>query len=104
MLYLDGEGVQTDPTIACAWFEKAARQGHAAAQYSLGACYLRGRGVRRNYVLACAWLSLAADTGDSKINEVLERVVARLSQEDLDEAARLAREWRSVYNPGSEHA
>ena len=31
-----GEGVVRDPGAAADWFRRAARQGHAAAQYNLG--------------------------------------------------------------------
>ena len=37
---------------AADWFELAAKQGNASAQYNLGALYNQGRGVKKDYVVA----------------------------------------------------
>jgi TPR repeat protein len=44
-MYLEGRGVQQDDTQAVAWYRKAAEQGDASAQQSLGYMYVKGRGV-----------------------------------------------------------
>ena len=38
-MYTDGEGVKQDIKEAVKWFRKAAEQGYASAQYSLGSMY-----------------------------------------------------------------
>ena len=45
-----GEGVGEDDAEAFKWFELAANQGNAKAQYYLGECYLKGFGVAENQV------------------------------------------------------
>ncbi len=48
---------------AVPWFRKAADQGHAKAQYILGACYYNGQGVTKDYSQAAAWFRKAAEQG-----------------------------------------
>ena len=45
------------------WLRKAAEQGHAEAQYSLGMCYRRGRGVDKDYAKSLEWLRKAVEQG-----------------------------------------
>ena len=52
-----------DPAQAAAWFYKAASQGHAAAQFSLGVAYASGKGVDKDEVQACKWYEKAARQG-----------------------------------------
>jgi len=42
----------------------AADQGHASAQYNLGAMYHQGKGVTQNYGAAVQWYCKAADQGE----------------------------------------
>ena len=44
-------------------FRKAAREGHAAAQFNLGTMYARGEGVKQNYDEAAKWWRKAANQG-----------------------------------------
>jgi hypothetical protein len=46
--YLEGDGVAADETEAVKFYRKAAEQGNADAQYSLGLLYASGRGVATN--------------------------------------------------------
>ena len=52
-------------TEAASWYEKAAEQGHAVAQYSLGVCYEYGYGVSQDYNQAVYWCEKAAEQGDA---------------------------------------
>ncbi len=45
------------------WFEKAAKQGVAEAQYNLGQCYYDGRGVAKDDTKAAYWYEKAANQG-----------------------------------------
>ena len=45
------------------WYRKAADQGDALAQSTLGNCYLFGQGVLKDEVEAVKWLRKAADQG-----------------------------------------
>ncbi len=58
--YEHGEGVSADVDRAIRLYCKAARQGHADAQYYLGRVYAHGRGVKRDDALAAAWFARAA--------------------------------------------
>ena len=48
---------------AVKWFTYAAEQGHADAQFALGACYDGGTGVERSVELAVKWYSEGAKNG-----------------------------------------
>jgi uncharacterized protein len=47
------------------WFQKAAEQGYADAQYKLGVAYDFGRGVPQNYAAAKSWFQKAAEQGNA---------------------------------------
>jgi hypothetical protein len=48
-----------------AWYSKAAEQGNALAQISLGAMYENGQGVAQDYQAAVAWYRKAAEQGNA---------------------------------------
>lgn len=50
-------------TEAVKWYRKAAEQGLADAQFSLGDCYLEGEGVTQNMTEAVKWFRKAAEQG-----------------------------------------
>jgi hypothetical protein len=45
------------------WFQRAANQGDARAQYNLGASYAEGAGVQKSVVEAAKWFQRAANQG-----------------------------------------
>jgi hypothetical protein len=47
------------------WYKKAADQGDAGAQNSLGVAYFTGKGVPQDYAEAFRWYKKAADQGDA---------------------------------------
>ena len=51
---------------AAKWFENAATQGLAPAQYRLGSLYEKGLGVQRDAALARTWYLRAADAGNAR--------------------------------------
>ncbi len=63
LAYEHGEGVAKDPIKAALLYCKAARDGDAEAQFSLGWMYANGRGVRRDDTVASALFALAAASG-----------------------------------------
>ena len=69
-----GEGVPQRLEIAARWFEKAAEQGHAAAQFNLGVVRLNGSGIERDPVLAANWLARAAEQGMVRAQTRLARL------------------------------
>jgi len=48
---------------AAHWYQLAAEQGLAAAQFNLGTLYFQGQGVPKDYVTALHWYQLAANQG-----------------------------------------
>jgi len=70
-MYLQGKGVSQDYAEAAKWSRKAAEQGHAAAQVSLGSMYIQGTGVPRDYAEAEKWFRKAAEQGDHMAQSML---------------------------------
>ena len=62
-MYANGQGVLQNNTEAAKWFRKAAKQGFALAQYSLGFLYEDGQGVLQDYDEAAKWYRMAAEQG-----------------------------------------
>lgn len=55
--------MEQDAAAAAQWFERAAEQGHADAQYRAGEAYQIGRGVPKNLAWAARWFNKAALQG-----------------------------------------
>jgi uncharacterized protein len=102
-------GVAEDDVEAAKWVRKAADQGNGSAQMILGDMYDNGLGVPQDYVLAYMWLNLGAAHPDvaeithrygfdfgkpTHIGEVRDRLVAKMTREQVAEAQRLTREWK----------
>jgi TPR repeat protein len=56
-------GAKKDFTLAAQWWKRAADQGHARAQCSLGICYANGDGVVKDDTRAAQLYQLAAEQG-----------------------------------------
>ena len=54
------------------WYQKAANQGIAKAQYNLGVMYSNGESVPQDYAKAHEWYQKAADQGLSAAQDMLE--------------------------------
>jgi TPR repeat protein len=63
MMYANGDGVPQDYKETVKWFQLAAEQGIAQAQYNLGVGYLQGQVVAQDYKEAIKWNRLAAEQG-----------------------------------------
>ena len=64
--HADGRGVPQNLGEAAVWFERAANQGLAPAQFRLGGLYEKGMGVRRNLDTARRLYLAAAEAGNAK--------------------------------------
>src|SRR5882724_5667141 len=98
-VYLYGRGVTQDDTEAVAWFRRAAEQGHPVAKLFLGVMYAEGRGVPQDYVRAHMWFSLAAAQGEQRAVKTLEMAERRMTPAQLNEAQKLARDWKPATQP-----
>jgi len=58
--------VKGDYRTALREWRPLAEQGHASAQYSLGAAYYNGEGVPQNYETAVKWFRRAAERGNAE--------------------------------------
>ena len=65
-MYYKGEGVEKDSKKAIEWYEKAASQGFAKAQYNLGVMYDNGYGVEVNEQKAYELLQKSLNQGNPK--------------------------------------
>ena len=75
-------------------FKPLAEKGAAQAQNILGDMYDKGQGVPKDYVQAHMWLSLAAAQGVKQATEALGRLTPQMSAAQIEEAQRLASEWK----------
>ena len=62
-VYAAGRGVSQDAAEAVTWFRRAAEQGHAGAQFTLGVMLAAGEGIPEDDVEAVAWFRRAAEQG-----------------------------------------
>ena len=76
-MYALGLGVERNYAKAREWYEKAAANGEAKAQYSLGYMYEYGLGVEQDYAKARDWYQKAADNGHANAKKRLEELQAR---------------------------
>lgn len=73
-MYIFGVGVDKDIEPAVYWTRKAANQGYARAQCSLGFMYENGEGVPQDYEEAGQWYRLVADQGYADAQNFLGRM------------------------------
>src|ERR1019366_4513070 len=97
--YYKGQGVPQDYEEGVKWCRRAAEQGNAVAQNILAAAYDKGEGVPQDYVQAHMWINLAASAsmGDDQgmYSSARDAVAAKMTPQQIAEAQRLAREWKS---------
>ena len=82
-MYTTGDGVVPNPAKANLWLEKAAENGDAATQLTLGNANLYGINDRQiDYRQAITWLTKAAATNDTAISSAAMLALSRLYAED----------------------
>lgn len=74
LMYINGDGVESNYAEAYKWFQRAAAAGHARAQYDLGAMYRNGEGVQENKDAAKALYTLSANKGYALAAHELARI------------------------------
>lgn len=94
--YSDGQAAfeRQDYSTALHELEPLAAQGDGRAQYLVGIIQRDGLGVQPDYVTAYAWLHVAAARGQPQAASARDGMSWRLTPSEIDEAQRLAREWR----------
>ena len=71
-----------------------AEQGIAEAQYNLGLMYDQGKGVPQDYALAHMWWNICGSGGDEGCVNNRNFVEKKMSPSQIEEAQRLARNWK----------
>lgn len=123
-LYEFGLGVPQDIKLAAQWYQRAAQSGEAHAQHSMGILHTEGRGVVRDLEAAHMWLTksttqkhqkafadmakiqnensekltwllLAVHHGDDDATPVLATAKAASSNDDINKAEHLFKQWLS---------
>jgi uncharacterized protein len=93
MLYL-GQGVDKNLRDAVGWYERAANAGNPVAQNRFAKLLAVGEGVDLDIKQAAMWRALARRQG---LNDPqLDKLLAGISQTDLNSAEELARFWPST--------
>ena len=94
---MTGRGVKQDArqdyAEANKWHRKAAEQGHASAQYSLGISYDQGQGVKQDYAEANKWYRKAAAQGLADAQNNLAYAYADGHGVKQDYACSVLRAW-----------
>jgi len=93
-MYYFGQGVPKDPAQSAKWYRRAAEQGSAPAQFSLGFKYYNGEGVQKSVALAYMWFNLAAAQGDEKAANSRDSLAAEMTREQIAEAQKRSRDWK----------
>ncbi|MDO8312300.1 MAG: tetratricopeptide repeat protein, partial [Sideroxyarcus sp.] len=88
-MYANGVGVPEDRMKAIEWYQKAAAQGYAPGQYSLGLQYATG--VPKDAAKAVEWYQKAAGQGYSPAQSMLGNAYA--NGEGVEKDAPKAVEW-----------
>jgi len=92
--YLSGQAVPQDKTKGIELITGAANQGLTQAQYELSLCFELGNGVQKDMVQSYKWAILAANSGLSGGDEAVRELQSKLSDEQVEAAERLARDWK----------
>lgn len=94
-LYGVGYGGLKDQAEGDKWTLRAANQGFGIAQFHMGRIYESGESsFPKDNVKAYMWYSLAVATGAQRAPEFLEKIAQKMTTEQIDEAKRLANEWK----------
>jgi len=83
------------------WFQKAADQGYAYAQFNLAISFEHGTGNPKNNIQAHKWFNIATSlypaTDKASRDQAVagrDRVAQLMTPEQIAEAQKLAREWK----------
>lgn len=96
-LYLAGVNMEKDPGLGLDMLRKSANQLYVPAQKQLGTMYFQGSGVDRNLVQAHLWFTVAALSDDKTALRYLPTLESIMDEAQIEEARRLAAEWRAEY-------
>ncbi len=96
-MYHQADDRSRDYEQAVKWYSNSAKRGYRRAQHRLGTMHAKGLGVARNYVKAYAWCKIAAAQHSRLAMRKLAKIEAYLSQSQIMDARRLARQYYIMY-------
>jgi len=100
-IYRDGgKGFPRDMAQAAEWYRKAAEQGDATAQASLGVLYSIGQGVPRDDIEAYFWLDLAASVkgpNQEKYAANRQLVGTHITTQELEDVQDRVDKWLAAH-------
>ncbi len=97
--YLRASAARTsaDYRAAAGWLKSAALKGSPAAMANFGILQFEGKGTLQDYVEGYKWLTLAAISGLPGIAEARDRLAARMTPVQINQANDLAdAEWTNM--------
>lgn len=97
VMHANGWGVPQSDEEAFKWYSLAAEQGVTAAQISVAKMYSGGFGAEIDNVLAHKWFSIASELGDYNAASKRDDVAARMTADEIAEAAALAIAWMESF-------
>lgn len=99
LFYGKGLGnIPLDVNEAMKILESSACQGYVVAQENLGEIYREGGGgLPKNYQQSYAWYAVASENGSQKAKEMQNRVIKKLTDEELKQAKLLAVKYIKKY-------
>ncbi len=100
--YNFGSGVEQDFAIAEEWYRRAAERGYTKSLFFLGTLYATDHGQDESHssdIIAYAWLKNAADLGDQTARPIAERLLLKLTAEEVETAKQLAERYKERYVP-----
>ena len=99
--YENGKGVAQNYEQAVKYYRLAAAKNVTNAQIKLGLAYGQGKGVEQSFLQAYKWIFIAAQTGNSIAKEALEMTAEYMTQEQIAEAIKLAKEEKIEKEEGN---
>lgn len=85
--------IEINDKKAFEWYQKAAEQDHAVAQYFLGLLYYKGEGIPQNYEKAYFWFSIATAHGDDEAANKRDIVIEAMTSQQIATAREEAQRW-----------
>ena len=96
-MYANGQGVPKNDAEAAGWLRKAAEQGIAIAQASLGVRHFYGLGVPKDETEAYFWLNLGNSALDDTARSVRDKAGAKLTATKRLQIQERCRKWQAAH-------
>ncbi|EKD27083.1 MAG: Sel1 protein [uncultured bacterium] len=82
-------------------FMQEADCGNDIAQMRLGWMYKKGIGVNKDLILAHMWYDLSSSNGAEKVLEAKEQLAKQMTPQQVEQAKKMANEWKSKHSTNS---